>query len=108
MIGKLRDGRIDGLILRSSLDDPLVDSLTRSALPVVAIADPLPRLNSVTCDDAGGIQQLVDVLWERGYRNFAFLAPHIWLPSVERRQEAFETELERRGVAPESGKGRGT
>ena len=98
MYGKLRDGRIDGLILHSSGNAPLVDVLRRSALPVVAVADPLPGLPTVTCNDADGMKQLIDLLWERGHRNFAFLAPRIWLPSVERRQQAFEAELKRRKV----------
>ena len=102
MFGKLRDGRIDGLILHAGADDPLAEVLSRSSLPVVAVADPLPNLPSVTCDDADGIIQLIGLLWERGHRNFAFLAPRVWLPSVRRRQDAFETELKRRGVPPQA------
>ncbi len=102
MYGKLRDGRIDGLILHAGCDDPLVEVLSRSALPVVAVADPLPNLPTVTSDDADGMLQLLDLLWERGHRNFAFLAPRIWLPSVGRRQQAFESELKQRGVSAEA------
>lgn len=100
MFGKLRDGRIDGLILHAGGDDPLVEILERSPLPVVTVADSRPNLWAVTCDDSGGMTQLLEVLWGRGHRNFAFLTPHIHLPSVERRQQAFEAELMRRGLAP--------
>lgn len=102
MFGKLRDGRIDGLILHAGSDDPLVEILERSPLPVVSVADSLPGFPAVTCDDAGGMEQLIGLLWERGHRNFAFLAPRVWLPSVEKRQRAFEAELQKRGVSPRS------
>lgn len=98
MFGKLRDGRIDGLILHAGSDDPLVEILRRSPLPVVSVADSLPDLPAVICDDAGGIKQLLELLWARGHRNFAFLAPRVWLPSVEKRGRAFEAELKRRRV----------
>ena len=99
MFSKLRDGRIDGLILHAGSDDPLVEILGRSPLPVVTVADSLPNLPAVTCDDASGIEQLLELLWQKGHRNFALLVPQVWLPSVARRQNAFEEELQKRGVA---------
>jgi len=102
MFGKLRDGRIDGLILHAGSDDPLVEILSRSPLPVVSVADSLPNLPAVTCDDTSGIEQLLELLWSRGHRNFAFLAPRVWLPSVEKRGRAFEAELKRRRVPAQS------
>ncbi len=99
MYGKLRDGRVDGLILHAGPDDPLVDILGRSPLPVVAVADRLPALPSVTCDDEGGMRQLVRHLWGRGHRRFVFLAPERLPASVERRRAAFETELAVLGVS---------
>jgi DNA-binding LacI/PurR family transcriptional regulator len=102
MFDKLRDGRVDGLILHASLGDPLVEILSRSSLPVVAVADPLPGLPSVTCDDGDGMRQLIAHLWEKGYRDFVFLTPGEPLASVERRRIAFERELKRRDIAPEN------
>ena len=102
MFDKLRDGRVDGLVLHASSGDPLVEMLGRSSLPVVAVADPLPGLPSVTCDDADGMRQLVAHLWEKGYRDFVFLAPDASLASVERRKTAFTRELKRRDIAPEN------
>lgn len=99
MFGKLRDGRVDGLILHAGTHDPLVKMMGESALPVVAIADALPGLDAVTCDDAAGMTQLVELLWMRGHRNFALLVPKVELASVERRRIAFISELEQRGVA---------
>lgn len=98
MFGKLRDGRIDGLILHANADDPLAEMLGRSPLPVVTVADHLPNLPSVTCDDAGGIQQMMAFLWGRNLRRFVFIAPEEELTSVERRRAAFEAEVFRFGV----------
>ena len=98
MFGKLRDGRIDGLILHAESDDPLVSLLRKSSFPVVVVADPLPGLAAVTSDDAGGMALLIGHLWERGYRKFAFLAPQQVPASVERRHMAFDSELRERGL----------
>jgi DNA-binding LacI/PurR family transcriptional regulator len=101
IFGKLRDGRIDGLILHTSADDPLVAMLRDSSLPVVAVADPLPGLAAVCTDDGLGMRRLLDVLWRKGYRRFVFVAPEFWLASVERRRAAFVDELERRELPTE-------
>ena len=72
--------------------------LSRSPLPVVTVADRLPFLPGVTCDDAGGIRLALAYLRERGLRRFVFLAPEEQLTSVERRREAFEAEMEQGGI----------
>src|SRR5258708_19213958 len=100
MTGKLRDGRIDGLILHANSNDPLVEILRNSSLPVVAIADALPGISSVTCDDEAGIRQSIDYLWQRGHRRFTYLCPVVKLPSVDRRRQPFEPELQRRALHP--------
>lgn len=97
---KLRDGRVDGLILHADRNDELIEILGRSPLPVVAVADAIPNLNAVTSDDAAGMTMLLDELWRRGHRRFVFLAPPVPLPSIELRQATFEAELQARGVAP--------
>ncbi len=98
MFGKLRDGRIDGLVLHAESGDPLVNLLRHSSFPVVVVADPLPGMAAVTSDDEGGMALLIEHLWERGYRRFAFLAPEQIPASVERRRAAFETQLQARAV----------
>ncbi len=98
MFGKLRDGRVDGLILHAECEDPLVPMLEQSGLPVVTVADPLPGLAAVTSDDAGGMALLIEHLWGRGYRQFAFVTPERAPASVERRRHAFEAQLVLRGV----------
>lgn len=94
----LRGGRMDGLFLHTSPDDPLVARLSASEMHVVALADPLPDLPSVTCDDVEGMRQIVAESQSRGYRRFAFLAPQFELASVERRRAAWERFLEAHGV----------
>lgn len=101
MYGKLRDGRVDGLILHANSDDPLVSILGSSSLPVVAVADALSVLPSVTADDVDGMRQLINYLWQRGYRRFCYVCPHVSLGSVERRRSTYESELRRRGVSDE-------
>jgi LacI family transcriptional regulator len=99
---KLRDGRIDGLILHVPNDDALVEILGRSSLPVVAIADPLPLLPSVVCDDAQGMRLLIAHLWEQGYRRFVFLSPQDAPMSVVRRRDAFQAEMRSRGISADN------
>jgi len=101
MFDRLRDGRVDGLILHSGSDDPLVSMLSESSLPVVSVADLLPGMAGVTCEDEVGMRLLLQHLWQRGYRRFVFAAPCLVLPSVERRAQVFEQFLRRRGL-PES------
>lgn len=101
MFAKLSDGRIDGLILHAGPEDPLVGAIVPSSLPVVSVADPLPRLPCVAVDDADGIRQSIAYLWSRGHRRFAYICPDVLLSSVERRRGAFEDELDRRGVRAE-------
>ncbi len=94
----LRDGRIDGLIVHSSAEDPVLSKLASSGLPIIALADPDPVLPTVTCDDASGMAQLVDYIWERGYRRFAFVEPEFDLASVHRRRETWTRMLQERGI----------
>lgn len=101
LLGKLRDGRLDGLILHAGCEDPLVALLEKSRFPTVVIADPLPNMAAVTSDDESGMALLIEHLWERDYRNFAFLTPLQEPSSIERRRAAFEAELLLRGVSPD-------
>jgi DNA-binding LacI/PurR family transcriptional regulator len=94
----LVDGRIDGLFLHTHTEDPIVERLVESSLPVVAISDALPGLVSVTADDQDGIRQSVAFLFERGHRRIAYLAPVPRYVSVENRITAFQQEMRARGV----------
>lgn len=87
---KLRDGRIDGLFLHAAPSDPLAATLARASLHVVALADALPGIPSVSFDNERGMSDLVAELKARGYEKFVFVAPDVELESVERRREAFK------------------
>lgn len=98
IFGKLRDGRIDGLILHANTDDPLVALLRGSSLPVVTVADHLGGLPSVTSDDAQGIALLIEHLWKCGHRRFAYLMPEETPASVVRRHAEFLAQMGARRV----------
>ncbi|MCW3059530.1 MAG: transcriptional regulator, LacI family [Capsulimonas sp.] len=97
--GELVNGRIDGLFLHTSAEDPLVAELAQSALPVVSISDAIPSLPSVVADDTDGIRQTVDYLWSRGHRRIAYIAPERHMISVDRRVETFREEMAKRRVS---------
>jgi DNA-binding LacI/PurR family transcriptional regulator len=87
---ELADGRIDGLILYTSPQDPLVERLTASSLPVVAIVDALPGLPSVVADDGAGSRLLAAHLARQGHRRIFYRPGDIILTSAVCRQQAFE------------------
>ncbi|MBC8138971.1 MAG: LacI family DNA-binding transcriptional regulator [Fibrella sp.] len=101
--GELMDGRVDGLFLHTHVGDPLAERLAESdALPVVAIADALPGIPSVVCDDESGTRALIAHLWERGHRRIGYVYPRTRFASVERRIGAFLTEMRERGTESEA------
>lgn len=102
---ELCNGRIDGLLIHASSDDAVVKhlagaSFVQPSLHVVALTDPLANLPSVACDDADGMRQLIDYIWERGHRRIAFVTTQMRLSSVKRREEAFRNLLRERGLSP--------
>lgn len=96
IFNELLDGRIDGLLIHTFAEDPLVTQLRDSSLPVVAIADAVPNIPSVVADDAKGMAVLLNLLWERGHRRIAFLRPIVRYASVENRLHAFRAWAEAR------------
>jgi DNA-binding LacI/PurR family transcriptional regulator len=86
---ELADGRIDGLVLYSPTNDPLVELLAESSLPVVAIADAVPILPSVVVDDAAGAHLQAEYLAQRGHRRIAYHSSARFQVSAERRLAAF-------------------
>ena len=85
----LLDGRVDGLVLHAPVNDPLTPRLVEAGLPLVAIADRMPTVPSVVCDDAGGVEKMVCYLKERGHRHIAFIASTILFESGARRADTF-------------------
>jgi DNA-binding LacI/PurR family transcriptional regulator len=101
MLAKVNDGRVDGLIVYGTTDDPLIEIAGRSAIPVAAIVDPIPHLFSITFDDGTGMDALISHFWWRGYRRFVFVAPDYRAPGAERLLAAFRSEMDRRCVREE-------
>jgi LacI family transcriptional regulator len=101
IFGEMADGRTDGAIVYMGADDVLVPTLQTAALPVVAVADPLPGIPSVGCRDSDGMTYVMAYLWDKGHRRFAFLAPQHQGSAAIRRYEAYRQFLEERGLNPE-------
>jgi DNA-binding LacI/PurR family transcriptional regulator len=96
---ELLNGKVDGLVLHVPSDDPLVPRLAASHLPVVAVANPVPNLASVTVDDAGGSRLLARHLAEKGHRRVAYGVSPFKLSSAIRRYEAFCAEAGECGLS---------
>ncbi|MDX1934418.1 MAG: LacI family DNA-binding transcriptional regulator [Capsulimonadales bacterium] len=94
----LVDCRADGLAILLFPDDPLIELLRESRLPVVAVADAVPGIPSVTADDVLGGTMTAAHLHERGHRNVLYFARVRPPVSCERRYRAFVAEAERRGL----------
>jgi len=94
-------GRIDALVVHISPLHPLTSMLSRSHLPVVAVADVVPGIPTVVCDDRDGMRRAIAHLAEeRGHRRIAFIAPREPLGSACVREETYIEEMERRGLEP--------
>lgn len=85
----LTNGTIDGLVLFSAADAPLVERLAQARLPVVALADAVQSLPSVVVDDAQGGRLLADHLAERGHRRVLYRKRSELQESSERRLAGF-------------------
>jgi DNA-binding LacI/PurR family transcriptional regulator len=86
---ELADGRIDGLVVIAPPDDPLVDRLAQSKLPVVVVVDAVPALPCVVADGVRGMNLLMDYLVGKGYRRFVYREWDRSLDSVSRRIATF-------------------
>lgn len=85
----LAGGKIDGLVVLHTPYSPVMDKLLSSHLPVVAIANPVPSLPSVTVDDVVGSQMLARYLAQQGHRRILYRADDVPHSSTIRRCEAF-------------------
>ncbi|MGI4789729.1 MAG: LacI family DNA-binding transcriptional regulator [Janthinobacterium lividum] len=85
----LLNGKVDGLVLHVASDDPLLPRLAASRLRVIAVANPVPGLPSVTVDDAAGSRLLAEHLAQKGHRRIYYAQCPYPLTSAIRRQQAF-------------------
>ncbi len=91
-------GMIDGLIINTSPDDPLVHKLASSVLPVVAITDPIPAIPSICVDDTAGAEAMIAHLHERGHRKVVYRHYANRRTSIERRRAAIISAAGRFGM----------
>jgi DNA-binding LacI/PurR family transcriptional regulator len=85
----LTNGKVDGLVLLPLANDPLTERLAAAHLPVVAIADAVPGMPSVTVDDAGGSRLIAEYLAERGHRRILYRNEDSVFTSTQRRLRGF-------------------
>jgi LacI family transcriptional regulator/LacI family purine nucleotide synthesis repressor len=95
---ELADGRIDGLVMYTSAEDPLVERMAVSGMPVVGIVDSLPGIPSVVADDAAGAELIAEYLVEKGHRRVFFRSGVPILRSAQHRQQAFLKAAGRHGI----------
>jgi len=98
ILSELTDGRVDGLILLTNSDDPLVSLLTASALPAVAIVDAVPGLPSVIADDPAGMRRIVELLARQGHRSLFYRDRSVPRVSALRRLAAFRETVSALGL----------
>lgn len=100
--GEMVDGRTDGAIIYLNPNVPLVDRLRRSPMPMVAVADPLPGIPSVGCQDCIGMTAIMNYLWDKGHRRYAYVAPTHEATTVNRRRDTYDSFLQTKGVEPDA------
>lgn len=98
VLSELADGRIDGLVMYTSAEDPLVERMAGSGMPVVGIVDALPNIPSVVADDAGGAHLIAEHLVEKGHRRVFFRGGDAILRSAQHRQQAFLEAARQHGI----------
>jgi LacI family transcriptional regulator len=99
VFAELAGGKIDGLVLIASPNDPLVARLYGSNLRFVAMTDVIPNVPSVIADDRAGSIQIADHLAERGHRTILYRTCPGESDSARRRETAFVRAAEGHGMA---------
>lgn len=90
IFAELAGGKIDGLVLIASPNDPLVARLHGSNLSFVAMTDVIPGVPSVIADDHAGSVEIAKHLAERGHRTVMYRTCPGESDSARRRQAGFE------------------
>lgn len=98
LFSELVGGKIDGLVLIASPNDPLVARLKGSHLPAVAMTDAITGFPSVIADDAAGSRAIADHLFAKGHKVVFYRSCPGESFSAARRQEAFEQRAEELGM----------
>ncbi|POB11056.1 LacI family DNA-binding transcriptional regulator [Sulfobacillus sp. hq2] len=99
-VERVKHRAVDGLFLIGKPPD--LDALMETAVPMVGLDFTLtgPSAASVMSDNRQGVQQLVHLLYQQGYRRFGFAhGPLTMLPAMERLQ-GFYSGLRDVGLVP--------
>lgn len=102
--GKLGGWPMDGILIWVSPHEQLADFLgmQHSGLPAVYLGYRRSDASDfVAIDREGGARQLMEHLWERGYRRVAYLTPGTHLPSSDPRFLAYLDFCQRAQQEPE-------
>ncbi|WP_328325786.1 LacI family transcriptional regulator [Kribbella sp. NBC_00382] len=90
-------GHVDGVLLISShADDPVVASLLREQIPIVACGMPLGyegKVGYVAADDVTGAREMVRHLHETGRKHIATITGPMDTPGGVQRLQGYRTEL---------------
>ncbi|BDI32718.1 LacI family transcriptional regulator [Capsulimonas corticalis] len=85
----LLGGKIDGLVLHAQGDAAVLDLLSKSHLPIVAIVDAIAQFPSIVSDDYGGGKLLAEHFADRGYHRVLYRRKRLEIVSSRRRFEGF-------------------
>jgi LacI family transcriptional regulator len=98
IFAELAGGKIDGLVLIASPDDPLVERLRGSRLSFVAMTDTIPGVPSVIADDAAGSIEIARHLGGLGHKKVMYRSCPGKSDSAGRREAAFVAEATKYGI----------
>lgn len=88
-------GKVDGVVLWTHMNDPLVRMVAERHFPAVAIADACPELPSITADDEQGSRLVARRLAASGHKKIMYRTPPVERMSCIRRHTAFLAEAEK-------------
>lgn len=94
----LAGGKIDGLILLTYAQDPLVVRMRDSGLLVVAITDALEGIPSVVADDEAGSHLIAEHLFSKGHRKVVYRMCPGESDSAHRRYQSFVARASQLGI----------
>jgi DNA-binding LacI/PurR family transcriptional regulator len=97
-IQEIIGGKVDGVVLWTFANDPIIEMLAARRFPAVAIADRIANLPSVTADDEGGARLVAHRLADRGHRRILYRMPREIRSSGNARCKAFLDEAKSRDL----------
>jgi LacI family transcriptional regulator len=96
----LLEHNVDGVIIAGKISASWIDYVRERNLPVLLIDYDLPkhRISTVTMDNSGGAQMVVEHLLKLGHSKIGFIGGDIKHPSIAERYRAYRSTLEGLGV----------